>query len=380
MADTSNPSLVDHPAVQRLKDEAQGYLAARAQRALMSAGEKLGRATGRLDDIAEGRSPGLAKAALATGRKVAEGKNPVRGALEAGASHVKDNVTQALKGLGKKKSKGGGGKKPVVIIESVDVGVPVREAYDQWTRYQDFSTFAHGVKSASAADDTTSDWQVKVFWSSRSWQARTTEQIPDTRIQWTSDGAKGSTKGVVTFHSLGDTLTRVLLVVEYYPQGLFERTGNIWRAQGRRVRLDLKNFARHISLRGTAEDGWRGEIRDGEVVLSHDDAVADEEERAADARDEDWADGSGDGPVEYEDEDESQDASGDAADYEDDDEADVEYEDEPADPEDEAEDAEDGGYEDEAEVEDEPAAEEEGYEDDGYEDETNADADTRERR
>jgi len=119
---------------------------------------------------------------------------------------------------------------------------------------------------------------MKIFWSSRSWKATTTDQIPDDRIQWTSEGAKGTTKGVVSFHKLADNLTRVLLVIEYYPQGLFEKTGNIWRAQGRRARLDLKHFARFITLKGEAEDGWRGEIEDGEVVKSHEDAVAEEEE------------------------------------------------------------------------------------------------------
>jgi hypothetical protein len=104
------------------------------------------------------------------------------------------------------------------------------------------------------------------------------EQVADSHIVWKSTGAKGHVDGAVTFTSLGANLTRVLLVMEYYPQGLFERTGNIWRAQGRRARLDLKNFARFITLKGEAEDGWRGEIEDGEVVKSHEDAVAEEEE------------------------------------------------------------------------------------------------------
>ncbi len=144
--------------------------------------------------------------------------------------------------------------------------MPLRTAYDQWTQYQDFSTFAKGVKSANKADDTTSDWQAKIWWSNRSWKATTTEQVPDDRIAWSSEGAKGTTKGVVSFHKLADNLTRVLLVIEYYPSGFFEKTGNIWRAQGRRARLDLKNFARFITIKGEAEDSWRGEIRDGEVV------------------------------------------------------------------------------------------------------------------
>ncbi|MET9969590.1 SRPBCC family protein [Streptomyces sp. NPDC006356] len=241
-------------AADRLKAELREYLAAQATRLLTGAGHKLGEATVKLTDIAEGRSPGFARLALDGGRKLAEGKGPLRGALELGAARARDTVAETLKNLrgGKGRRKGGAGRQPTVIIEYVDVGVPPRTAYDQWTRYQDFSTFAKGVKSANRADDTTSDWQLKVFWSNRSWKAHTTEQTPDDRIAWTSEGAKGTTKGVVSFHRLADNLTRVLLVVEYYPKGLFERTGNL----------------------------WRGEIRDGEVVRGHEDAVAEEDEEA----------------------------------------------------------------------------------------------------
>ncbi|WP_432042385.1 SRPBCC family protein [Streptomyces cadmiisoli] len=277
----SNPltEVAHSEAADRLKAEAQEYLAAQATRLLTDLGRKLGETTVKLNDIADGGSPGFARLALDGGRKLAEGKSPLRTALELGASRVKDNVMGAVKNLfgGKGGGKGGSGHRPTVIMEYIDVGVPLRTAYDQWTRYQDFSTFAKGVKSASRADDTSSDWQLKVFWSNRSWKARTTEQVPDDRIVWTSEGAKGTTKGVVSFHRLADNLTRVLLVIEYYPKGLFEKTGNLWRAQGRRARLDLKNYARHITLRGEAEEGWRGEIHDGEVVLGHEDAVAEEE-------------------------------------------------------------------------------------------------------
>ncbi|MFF9804392.1 SRPBCC family protein [Streptomyces coeruleorubidus] len=278
---TKNPltDVAHSEAADRLKAELQEYVAAQATRMLTGVGRKLGETTNRLNDIAEGNSPGFAKLALQGGRKLAEGKSPLRAALETGGSSIKDKVTGAFKNLGggKGKRKRSAGKKPTVIIEHIDVGVPLRTAYDQWTQYQDFSTFAKGVKAANKADDTTSDWQLKVFWSNRSWKAQTTEQVPDDRIAWTSEGAKGTTKGVVSFHRLTDTLTRVLLVIEYYPSGFFEKTGNIWRAQGRRARLDLKNFVRFITIKGEAEDSWRGEIRDGEVVRSHEDALAEEE-------------------------------------------------------------------------------------------------------
>ncbi|WP_338702127.1 SRPBCC family protein [Streptomyces sp. Q6] len=272
--------LAKSQATDHLKAELQEYLAAQAQRILVGAGRKLGESTVKLNDIAAGNSPGFAKLALDGGRKLAEGKGPLRTAVEVGAGRLKDNVVGAFKGLGggKSKRKGGAGKKPTVIMEFIDIGVDLRTAYDQWTQYQEFSTFAKGVKNANRADDTTSDWQLKVFWSTRSWKAHTTEQVPDERIQWTSEGAKGTTKGVISFHPMGDRLTRVLLLIEYYPKGLFEKTGNIWRAQGRRARLDLKHFARFVTMRGEASDGWRGEIQDGEVVRSHEDAVEEEEQ------------------------------------------------------------------------------------------------------
>ncbi|MGW2939617.1 SRPBCC family protein, partial [Streptomyces sp. NPDC001156] len=190
--------LAQSEAADHLKKELQGYLAAQAERMLASAGRKLGETTGKLSDIAEGNSPGFAKMALEGGRKLAEGKGPLRAILETGAGQAKEKIGRAFKGLigGKSKRKRGGGNKPTVIIESIDVGVPVRTAYDQWTQYQDFSTFAKGVKSASRDDDTTSSWNLKVFWSSRSWKAHTAEQVPDYKIQWTSEGAKGTTKGV----------------------------------------------------------------------------------------------------------------------------------------------------------------------------------------
>ncbi|MFH9859457.1 SRPBCC family protein [Streptomyces sp. NPDC017202] len=367
--------LAQSEAADRLKAEAQEYLAAQAQRVLVGVGRKLGETTGKLNDIAEGKSPGLAKMALDGGRKLAEGKSPMRTAMELGASNIKDKVTGAFKNLGGGKGKGkrksGSGSKPTVIMEQIDVGVPLRTAYDQWTKYQDFSTFAKGVKSASRADDTSSDWQLKVFWSNRSWKAKTTEQVPDDRISWTSEGAKGTTKGVISFHEIAENLTRVVLVMEYYPTGLFEKTGNIWRAQGRRARLDLKNFARFITLKGEAEDGWRGEIRDGEIVRSHEDALAEEEKEAEESEESE----------ESEEPEESEEAEGEY----DEDEPEAEYDEEPEGEYEEEEEDEEGEPEaeyEEDEEEGEPEAEADEYDEEDEEDEEEApeDEDRRSRR
>ncbi|MFE4212038.1 SRPBCC family protein [Streptomyces sp. NPDC056844] len=361
MADSAFSKLKDdvanNPATDRLKEELQNYLKARTQHAVTSLGHKLGEGVGKLADGKD--APGGAVKTLAKGgQALSEGKSPAQAALSAGASHVKDALKDKVKGLFGKGRKGGGGKsKSVTISEDIDVGVPVREAYDQWTQFQEFSTFAKGVVSVEKADDTSSNWKVKVAKSTRSWKANVTEQVPDERITWTTEGAKGTVKGVVTFHALTDDLTRVLLVIEYFPKGLFEKTGNIWRAQGRRARLDLKLYRKFIMMRGEATDGWRGEIRDGEVVVDHDEAVEEEEARAEEENGSEEAEESEPGT------DEEADAEYDAEDTEDAEDGDEDGELPPEDEAYEDEDEEDAEEEAPAEESPDDAPAEDAYED-----------------
>jgi uncharacterized membrane protein len=211
---------------------------------------------------------------------------------------LKDTVGGAVPGLGKddgeddgKKGggKGGGGKKVKVtnIVEHIDIGAPRRLVYDQWTQFQDYPSFMKKVVSVDQADETKLNWKAKIFWSSRTWESTIVEQVPDEHIVWRSKGQKGHVDGTVSFHKLSPNLTRVLLVLEYHPQGFFERTGNLWRAQGRRVRLELKHFRRFVMTQSLTRadeiEGWRGEIRDSEVVRTHEDALDEEEHDRKDA-------------------------------------------------------------------------------------------------
>ncbi|MEU7208022.1 SRPBCC family protein [Streptomyces sp. NPDC044989] len=235
-----------------LKDALGGYLSAAGHGLVGRAGERVGSLTDRLTESVDGGG--------------SKGNGGGSGSSGGGS-----------KSGGGGSGGSGGSVKATHIMETVDIGVPLRTVYDQWTQLQDFSGFTKGVQSVSPHDEVTSDWTAKIAFSTRSWKATVQEQIPDQRIVWTSEGAKGSTNGVVTFHELAPRLTRVVVVVEYYPAGFFEKTGNLWRAQGRRLRLDLKHFARHVTLTdGEDVEGWRGEIRDGEVVKSHEEALEEE--------------------------------------------------------------------------------------------------------
>jgi uncharacterized membrane protein len=311
MARTARDTRFDQDSgLDQLRGELVKFLEVQAEHLAEKAGDKLSGVTDNLLDVAENGGV-LPKAGL----RMLQGDSPLKALIGEKAKSVKDSVV----GKAKEAFGGGGGRKsgtPKVtnIIEALDVGVPIRFAYDHWTQYEKFSSFTKGVRSASKGDETTSDWKVKVGPSTRGWKATVQEQVPDERIVWTSEGAKGTTRGSVSFHELTPTLTRIVLVVEYYPSGFFEKTGNIWRAQGRRLRLDFKHFQRYVSLTDEEPEGWRGEIRDGEVVRTHEEAVEDEENQEQDSEEEYGAED------EYADEEEDE--------YPEDEEEDDEYEDE----------------------------------------------------
>ncbi|MDH6224467.1 SRPBCC family protein [Streptomyces sp. MJP52] len=282
--------------LDELKDAFGELIGALGSSLVSKAGDRIGGVTDRLLDAADGAGGKAGKAGGlgAVAGRVIKGESPAKAMLSEKFKGMKDTVKEKLTGGGGGGGggrKGGGGVKATNIVEILDVAVPLRTAYDQWTQFEEFSGFTKGVRGVSQKDEITSDWNMKVGPSSRSWKATVQEQIPDDRIVWTSEGAKGSTRGAVTFHELAPRLTRIVVVVEYYPAGFFEKTGNLWRAQGRRLRLDLKHFARHVTLHGDEElEGWRGEIRDGEVVRSHEEAMEDEEAREDEEDEEDLGD------------------------------------------------------------------------------------------
>ncbi|MFE3165756.1 SRPBCC family protein [Streptomyces sp. NPDC059224] len=265
--------------LDQLRDAVKSFVGAQVENLADKAGDKLGDITSGLTGVVENGGV-LPKA----GMRMLQGDSPLKALIGEKAKSVKDNLFGKVKetfGGGGGKGRGSGTTKVMNIIEVLDVGIPIRDAYDHWTQYEKFSGFTKGVRSASKGKEADSDWKVKVGPSTRGWKATTQEQIPDERIVWTSEGAKGTTRGCVSFHELTPTLTRIVLVVEYYPSGFFEKTGNIWRAQGRRLRLDFKHFQRYVTLTNEEPEGWRGEIRDGEVVRTHEEAI--EEEEAAEA-------------------------------------------------------------------------------------------------
>lgn len=257
-------------------DQLRDLAGAARQRAVESTASALTGMTVRLTEYAsKGGGPGLIRAF--TGKDPELGKVLRTAVSPAGrmAKRAAAAPKQALEAVKDKlPSSGERGKtdrtKATNIVESIDVGVPVRTAYDLWTQFTDFPNFMKKVENVEQESDEKLTWKARVFWSHRTWESTIIDQVPDKHIVWRSKGEKGHVDGTVTFHELAPELTRILLSMEYYPQGLFERTGNLWRAQGRRVRLELKHFRRHVMaetlLKADDQPGWRGEIHDGKAA------------------------------------------------------------------------------------------------------------------
>jgi uncharacterized membrane protein len=150
------------------------------------------------------------------------------------------------------------------ITEEIDVDVPVRVAYDQWTQFESFPKFMEGVDRVVQLDDQTLEWTATIAGKTKHWRAEISEQRPDDVIAWRStDGAQND--GAVHFESLDTNRTRVELQLDVEPEGLVERAGDALGVVERRVRGDLERFKEFVEGRGQATGAWRGRVDDGQV-------------------------------------------------------------------------------------------------------------------
>ena len=145
------------------------------------------------------------------------------------------------------------------IEQSIEVDVPVRTAYDQWTQFEEFPKFMEGVEEIRQIDDTHTHWRTKVAGKEKEFDAVITEQTPDQRIAWTSE-AGPEHAGVVTFHHIADGKTKVMLQMDVEPDGAVETIGDKLGLLQRRVKGDLERFKEMIEARGSETGAWRGEV------------------------------------------------------------------------------------------------------------------------
>lgn len=145
------------------------------------------------------------------------------------------------------------------VEESIEVAVPVRTAYDQWTQFEEFPRFMEGVEQVRQVDDTHLHWKAEIAGVTREWDAEITEQTPDQRVAWRATTGTDNA-GVVTFHRLDEGQTKVMLQLDVDPDGIVEQAGDKLGFVKRRAKGDLARFKEFIEARGVETGAWRGEV------------------------------------------------------------------------------------------------------------------------
>ncbi len=150
------------------------------------------------------------------------------------------------------------------IEKSIDVNVPVRTAYNQWTQFEEFPRFMEGVEEVRQLDDKRLHWRAEIGGRTEEWNAEIVEQTPDKVVAWRSTSGSDNA-GRVTFGPAGTDGARVTLEIDYNPEGLIESVGDKMGVVSYQVEGDLERFKEFIEARGTETGAWRGEIHAGQV-------------------------------------------------------------------------------------------------------------------
>lgn len=149
------------------------------------------------------------------------------------------------------------------VQQSIDVDVPVRVAYDQWTQFESFPEFMSGVESITQLDDKRTHWVTDIAGIEREFDAEITEQHPDERVAWRSVNGEAKHAGVVTFHRLDDAKTRVMIQIDWEPTGVAEKVGSAVNIDEHQVKKDAEAFKEFIEKRGHESGAWRGDVDAG---------------------------------------------------------------------------------------------------------------------
>ena len=146
------------------------------------------------------------------------------------------------------------------VVETIDVDVPVRTSYNQWTQFEEFPKFLTFVENITQTDDTHSHWTVNIAGAKREFDTVISEQIPDDRIAWTSTGGEVDHAGVITFHKIDDGKSRLAVQIDWEPKGFVEKAGAVLGVDDKAVKAQLAEFKKFIESRGVEDGAWRGEV------------------------------------------------------------------------------------------------------------------------
>ena len=284
MANDINGSIGDgaQSVLSALKEHKEIAIPAAAAAVAAGAGPKLVRS---LTQSAEDKGE---REASTLGQKLAEGaKQGLGGGGLAGKALSK------LSGGGSSSESGGKKTRRLPIQRWTDVAVPVEKAYQAWTRFDDYPRFMHRVLNVERKDRDKVSWQEKIWFSSRQWEGEITERRKNDRIAWkTTNGM--SHRGIVSFHKLGDNLTRVMVDMEFEPSGMIEKMASGMRFVKRAVQSDLARFKAYVEMedargieyrpKDADEPTARGRKSDGERKSDREQRAAGRKDRRSSAR------------------------------------------------------------------------------------------------
>jgi uncharacterized membrane protein len=145
------------------------------------------------------------------------------------------------------------------VQHTIDVNVPVRTAYDQWTQFEDFPQFMDNVKSVKQLDDRRLHWVAEIGGRQTEWDAEIVDQVPDQRVSWRSTAGTPN-DGTVTFEPTAPDKTKVTVAIEAEPTDPLEKAGAAIGMLDRQVEGDLERFKKFIESRGGETGAWRGEV------------------------------------------------------------------------------------------------------------------------
>ena len=152
------------------------------------------------------------------------------------------------------------------VEDSIDVGVPVAQAYNQWTQFEEFPKFMEGIQSVQQLDDGHVKWVAEVGGETREWTTDITEQQPDEKIAWKTIGGEVKNDGRVTFEQVGEAQTRINVEMDVEGESRLENVaGDLLGVVKAQVRGDLERFKQLIESRGEETGAWRGKVEDGET-------------------------------------------------------------------------------------------------------------------
>jgi uncharacterized membrane protein len=259
-----------NPIAKQAAERAAQEVAALGPAMVRDYGSKL---VGRATSTALGGVTGIARKGVGTATGAA-------GAAASAAGGLASKLVPGMRRRGREKAtaSGTGKGRRLPIQEWVDVGVPVENAYAQWTQFKNFPRYMFRTERIEQKDATHLEWHSKIWGVRRSWEAEITEQVPKERIVWKATSGANHV-GIITFHPLAHNLTRVQVNLDFQPTGVLEKTASGLRATRRAVKSDLMRYKALIEMRKEPEGSWEGKVEEGEVVQEEKKAGEEQEAR-----------------------------------------------------------------------------------------------------